>query len=109
MSIPDDDPFEAAYTAGVTAAIAPPDPRTLRAASADLVRAAPAEAVALKGMVVTPDQVLSTGYVVVGGGEEIQAVQKTKPAGARVHETNGVICPGLIDLHVHFRNQRGNT
>ena len=101
MSIPDDDPFEAAYTAGVTAAIAAPDPRTLRAAIADLVRAAPAEPVALKGMVVTPDQVLSTGYVVVGGGDTIQAVQKTKPAGALVHETDGVICPGLIDLHGH--------
>jgi 5-methylthioadenosine/S-adenosylhomocysteine deaminase len=100
VSIPDDDPFEAAYTAGVTEAIAAPDPRTARAIG-ELVRAAPAEAVALKGTVVTPDQVLSTGYVVVGGGTTIQAVQKTKPAGARVHETNGVICPGLIDLHGH--------
>jgi 5-methylthioadenosine/S-adenosylhomocysteine deaminase len=101
VSIPDDDPFEAAYTAGVTEAIAAPDLRTVRAATADLVRAAPAEAVALKGTVVTPDQVLSTGYVVVGGGADIQAVQKTKPSGTRVHETNGVICPGLIDLHGH--------
>jgi 5-methylthioadenosine/S-adenosylhomocysteine deaminase len=101
VSIPDDDPFEAAYTAGVTEAIAAPDLRTVRAAAADLVRAAPAEAIALKGTVVTPDQVLSTGYVVVGGGADIQAVQKTKPSGTRVHETNGVICPGLIDLHGH--------
>ena len=68
MSIPDDDPFELAYTAGVTQAIPTPDPRTVRAAAAELVRAAPAEAVALKGMVVTPDEVLSTGYVVVGDG-----------------------------------------
>ena len=101
MSIPDDDPFELAYTAGVTQAIPAPDLRTVRAAAAELVRAAPAEAVALKGTVVTPDEVLSTGYVVVGDGSEIKAVQKTKPAGARVHETNGVICPGLIDLHGH--------
>jgi 5-methylthioadenosine/S-adenosylhomocysteine deaminase len=101
VNIPDDDPFEAAYTAGVTETIAAPDPRTTRAAIGDLVRAAPAEAVALKGTVVTPQEVLSTGYVVVGGGNTIQAVQKTKPAGVRVHETNGVICPGLIDLHGH--------
>src|SRR3954447_11837512 len=101
MSIAVEDPFELAYTAGVTQAIAAPDLRTTRAATADLVRAAPAEAVALKGTVVTPDQVLSTGYVVGGGGSVIKAVQKTEPADARVHETNGVICPGLIDLHGH--------
>src|SRR4051794_36928019 len=101
MSIAVEDPFELAYTAGVTQAITAPDLLRSRASATDLVRAAPAEAVALKGTVVTPDQVLKTGYVVVGDGDTIQAVQKTKPSGARVHETNGVICPGLIDLHGH--------
>ena len=101
VTIEVEDPFELAYTAGVTQAIAAPDLLRSSAAAADLVRAAPAEAVALKGCVVTPDQVLKTGYVVVGDGDTIQAVQKTKPAGARVHETGGVICPGLIDLHGH--------
>jgi 5-methylthioadenosine/S-adenosylhomocysteine deaminase len=101
VTIQVEDPFELAYTAGVTQAIPAPDLRTVRAAAAELVRAAPAEAVALKGCIVTPDQVLTTGYVVVGDGNTIKAVQKTKPSGARVHETNGVICPGLIDLHGH--------
>src|SRR3954452_13501952 len=101
MSIAVEDPFELAYTAGVTQAIAAPDLLRSPAAALDLVRAAPAEAVALKGTVVTPDQVLRTGYVVVGEGDTIKAVQKTKPSGARVHETDGVICPGLIDLHGH--------
>jgi cytosine/adenosine deaminase-related metal-dependent hydrolase len=96
-----EDPFELAYTAGVTQAMAAPDVLTAQAAASELIRAAPAEAVALKGWVVTPDEVLKSGYVVVGDGDTIQAVQKTKPAGARVHDTGGVICPGLIDLHGH--------
>lgn len=64
------------------------------------LRAAPAEPTALGGCVLTPAKALDKGYVVVDG-HEIQAVQKTKPQGVKVHETGGVILPGLIDLHGH--------
>ena len=37
----------------------------------------------------------------IGAGKLIEAVQKSKPQGVRVHETGGVIVPGLIDLHGH--------
>ena len=85
-------PFEAAYTAPV--AEATPPPRELRP------RAAPAEAIAFRGCVLTPAEAIEDGYVVVAG-KQIQAVQKAKPHGVRTHETGGVILPGLIDLHGH--------
>jgi 5-methylthioadenosine/S-adenosylhomocysteine deaminase len=88
----DGGPFEAAYTAPVVEAT--PPPRELRA------RAAPAEAVAFKGCVLTPAEAIEEGYVVVAG-KQIQAVQKAKPQGVKTHDTGGVILPGLIDLHGH--------
>lgn len=92
--------FEAAYTASVTEAMAPPRPRA-RGVRELLPRAAPAEAIALRGCVLTPTEAIENGYVVVGAGKEIQAVQKSKPQGVRPHDTGGVILPGLIDLHGH--------
>ncbi len=94
------DLFEAAYTDSVSEAVEPPSPGSGGAREL-LVRAAPAEAIALHGCVLTPTQAIENGYVVVGAGQEIKAVQKTKPQGVRVHDTGGVILPGLIDLHGH--------
>jgi 5-methylthioadenosine/S-adenosylhomocysteine deaminase len=89
-----DDPFEAAYLAGVPEALPAP-------AGAAMPRGAtPAEPFALTGCVVTPDTVLDPGCVVVADGA-IAAVQAAPPAGVRVQATDGVICPGLIDLHGH--------
>jgi 5-methylthioadenosine/S-adenosylhomocysteine deaminase len=68
---------------------------------AELVpRVAPAEAVALHGCVLTPDGPLLDGYVVVAGGV-IATVTAVRPQGVRIHDTDGVILPGLIDLHGH--------
>lgn len=92
--------FEAAYSASVIEAEAPTSPAS-RGTRELLARAAPAEAIALRGCVLTPTQATENGYVVVGAGKEIQAVQKSKPQGLRVHDTGGVILPGLIDLHGH--------
>jgi 5-methylthioadenosine/S-adenosylhomocysteine deaminase len=98
------DPFESAYTEGVTAELEPP-PRLSAAEGADgrelLVRATPSEAFALKGCVLTPERAIEGGYVVVGAGREIQSVGEDKPQGVPVHDTEGVITPGLIDLHGH--------
>jgi cytosine/adenosine deaminase-related metal-dependent hydrolase len=92
--------FDRLYTAPVTEAVEPP--RAVDDAPAELAeRAAPAEATALGGCILTPTQVLEKGYVVIGPGKQIQAVQKAKPQGVKVHETAGVIAPGLIDLHGH--------
>ena len=88
------DPFDAAYLAGVPQALPAPAPAALPRG------AAPAEPFALTGCVVTPDEVLDPGCVVVADGA-IAAVQAAPPAGVRVQATDGVICPGLIDLHGH--------
>src|SRR3954452_4740180 len=92
--------FDRLYAAAVTEAVEPPRARRRRSRRELAVRAAPVEATALGGCVLTPAQALDRGYVVIEG-REIKAVQKTKPQGVKVHETGGVIVPGLIDLHGH--------
>jgi cytosine/adenosine deaminase-related metal-dependent hydrolase len=92
--------FDRLYTSPVTQALRPP--RARRDGVAELAaRAAPSEPTALGGCVLTPERALEKGYVVIGAGKEINAVQKSKPQGVKVHETDGVIVPGLIDLHGH--------
>jgi 5-methylthioadenosine/S-adenosylhomocysteine deaminase len=94
------DLFERLYNAPVSEAVEPPRPR--RAARRELaLRAAPAEPTALRGCILTPTQAIEKGYLVIGAGKEIQAIQKSKPPGVRVQDTGGVILPGLIDLHGH--------
>jgi 5-methylthioadenosine/S-adenosylhomocysteine deaminase len=91
--------FDAAYVEGVTEEVAPPVSRD--GGPELLTRAAPADAaVALHGCVLTPARAIEGGYVVVEG-KQVTAVQEAKPQGVRVHETGGVITPGLIDLHGH--------
>jgi 5-methylthioadenosine/S-adenosylhomocysteine deaminase len=92
--------FDRLYTAPVTEAVEPPRARRGRQTELAL-RAAPAEPTALGGCILTPTQALEKGYVVIGAGMEIKAVQKSKPQGVKVRETRGVIVPGLIDLHGH--------
>jgi 5-methylthioadenosine/S-adenosylhomocysteine deaminase len=95
------DRFEAAYTEGVHYEPAPAVARPQDTRRELLLREAPAEAVALAGCVLTPDRAIEKGYVVVGAGKQIQAVTEQRPQGVQVHETGGVITPGLIDLHGH--------
>jgi hypothetical protein len=76
-------------------------PTAAAAAREVAVRAAPAEAIALQGCVLTPTGPVADAFVVVGAGHTIQAVQSQQPQGVRVHATGGVILPGLLDLHGH--------
>jgi len=91
------DRFEAAYRAGVVEE-QPPE------AAAVAVEAAPAldlaEPLALRGAVLTAGGAIADGYVVIDG-QEIAAVQRTRPEGVHVQDSKGVIAPGLIDLHGH--------
>jgi 5-methylthioadenosine/S-adenosylhomocysteine deaminase len=93
--------FDRAYRAGVVAEIPPPELTPAVAVRELAVRAAPAEAIALQGCVLTPAGPVEDGYVVVGAGHQLQAVQAQQPQGVRVHATGGVILPGLLDLHGH--------
>jgi len=63
-------------------------------------RAAPGEPFALQGCVLTPDQAVEPGWVVVAG-DIIAELRDTPPADVRVVETGGMVVPGLIDLHGH--------
>jgi 5-methylthioadenosine/S-adenosylhomocysteine deaminase len=92
------DSFEQAYHAGVTRALTPAHGRLTGAGPP--LRATPPEAIALVGCIVTPDEVLDPGCVVVDAGK-IVSIGATPPQGAHVIETSGVVCPGLIDLHGH--------
>jgi 5-methylthioadenosine/S-adenosylhomocysteine deaminase len=94
----DADRFEAAYSAVVTEELPPlPEAAPPRAAPK---AAAPVEGFALQGCVLTPAKSIERGYVVIQGGT-IQEVTDRKPGSVKVHETEGVIAPGLIDLHGH--------
>jgi 5-methylthioadenosine/S-adenosylhomocysteine deaminase len=92
------DRLETAYRAGVIEEQPPPPPQALAAAPPPTLPLA--EPVALRGAVLAPGGAIADGYVVVEGSQ-IEAVVKTRPEGVRVHETDGVIAPGLIDLHGH--------
>jgi 5-methylthioadenosine/S-adenosylhomocysteine deaminase len=95
------DAFDAAYTMGITKALAQPRqiPRRERRGPA---RAAvsPAEPVALGGVVLTPHRQHKKGWVVISG-DRIVAVTAKRPADAKIVATEGVILPGMIDLHGH--------
>src|SRR5215203_878565 len=87
------DPFDELYETGVLEEL---PPETERAPA----RAMPAEPFALKGCVITPDRSIEDGYVAVNGAK-IASVGSAKPGDLRIVETDGVILPGLIDLHGH--------
>ena len=94
-----DTPFDRAYREGVSEAL--PIPMDAAEAPPEVApRFAPAEAVALHGCLLTPDEAIERGYLVIEGGQ-IAEIRTTKPSGATIVETNGVITPGLIDLHGH--------
>jgi 5-methylthioadenosine/S-adenosylhomocysteine deaminase len=87
------DPFDELYDTGILEEL---PPETERAAT----RAMPAEPFALRGCVITPDLKFDDGYVVVSGAQ-IASVGAARPDNVRIVETDGVILPGLIDLHGH--------
>lgn len=79
---------------------APPSVPAARRRTVAMDAAVPG-AYALHGAVITSTGALGSGYVVIDGGV-VAAVQKSEPAGVeRIVETDGVILPGLIDLHGH--------
>jgi len=59
--------------------------------------------VALIGTLVTPQEIVENGTVVMEGGRIVASGVGVKiPAGTKVIRTDGVIAPGLIDLHNHL-------
>jgi 5-methylthioadenosine/S-adenosylhomocysteine deaminase len=59
--------------------------------------------IALTGTLVTPDGIVQDGVVLIQSGRITAAGSKLPiPSGTKTIETNGVIAPGLIDLHNHL-------
>lgn len=62
---------------------------------------APSIPFSLRGCVLTPNQRLSDGWVDIEGGVVTRVGTAAPDAGFRRLETDGIILPGLIDLHGH--------
>lgn len=61
------------------------------------------EEYALRGILVTPDQVYENGTILISG-EKIRSIGPNVdlPPGTKVVETGGIILPGFVDLHNHL-------
>jgi 5-methylthioadenosine/S-adenosylhomocysteine deaminase len=91
------DAFEREYAAPVL----DEDPIPASSGAAAQARVAPKTQFALRGAVVTPDEVIEDGWVEIAGGAISRVGTRAPGAGIARIETGGVILPGLIDLHGH--------
>jgi cytosine/adenosine deaminase-related metal-dependent hydrolase len=71
-----------------------------RLAAEGTSRLRPDEPFAVRGCVLTPDEALEDHHVVVAGAQ-VEQVCRAAPAGMTVVASDGVVLPGLIDLHGH--------
>jgi 5-methylthioadenosine/S-adenosylhomocysteine deaminase len=75
----------------------------LLAVCARLAASAQTTPVALTGTVVTPQDVLENGTVLLQNGRILAVGKDVKlPPGTKVIATRGILAPGLIDLHNHL-------
>jgi 5-methylthioadenosine/S-adenosylhomocysteine deaminase len=91
------DPFDERYELGVPHEVVE-EPRISRAGGRE--RSLPAEPFALHGCVLTPERQVEDGHVVIEQGL-IAHVGEGVPEGVAVLSTEGVVLPGLVDLHGH--------
>jgi 5-methylthioadenosine/S-adenosylhomocysteine deaminase len=99
-------PFDVAYRQGLNSAprperaTRPPAAFDAPAHPPGWTMAVPPEPYALGGTVITPTGTLARGWVLVEGSTIVE-VRSTRPSGVQRIQTDGVILPGLIDLHGH--------
>ena len=68
-----------------------------------LLAQSPSSGFALRGTLVTPGGIVENGTVLIQQNKITAVGNKVKlPANTTVIDTNGVIAPGLIDLHNHL-------
>src|SRR5918993_4214966 len=90
------DPFLSAYLAGTPVEV----PERRGRAARGPAMASASETVALHGCVLSPEGPREDTWLVIQGGR-IDRLAARKPAGVTSVRTDGVILPGLIDLHGH--------
>ena len=91
------DPFTEAYLEGMPESLEGTERFTRRARGPE--RALPAETIALGGQVITPAGARKSWVKIEGG--TIAGITTRRPANAVTIETDGVILPGMLDLHGH--------
>ena len=57
----------------------------------------------MRGTVVTPFELISHGQVEIAGGRVLYAGPRRHPHGEVFDHGDDLICPGLVDIHVHGR------
>lgn len=92
--------FAWTYSQGLTTV--PPMPQTDGLAIASLgAKATTPIPFALRGCVLTPENSIENGYVLISQGQVVSVGTVRPPSDTPVIDTDGVILPGLIDLHNH--------
>ena len=95
------DSFEREYAAPLLEEDPVPVPPAVAPGGPPIMGVAAAAPFALKGVVLTPDEVLENAWVEIDGGTITRVGTAAPGAGIARIETDGVILPGLIDLHGH--------
>src|ERR1700753_1552893 len=68
-----------------------------------LVAQSPTDGLALRGTLVTPGGIVEKGVVLIRQGKIVAAGAKVKiPGNVTAMDVDGIIAPGLIDLHNHL-------
>src|SRR5271165_497437 len=68
-----------------------------------LLAQSPADNLALRGTLVTPGGIVEKGTILIRQGKIVAVGSKVKlPDKVTAIEVNGIIAPGLIDLHNHL-------
>jgi 5-methylthioadenosine/S-adenosylhomocysteine deaminase len=93
------DLFTSAYLAANTGVVTRPNGAVRHAAAMRATRALPADSVALGGTILGPAGA-KRGWLTIEGGV-VSAISSRKPDAAQTLTTDGVVMPGLIDLHGH--------
>lgn len=95
------DAFEREYAAPLLDEDPVASPPAVAPGGPPIMGVAAAAPFALKGVVLTPDEVIEGGWVEIDGGTITRIGTAAPGAGIARVETDGVILPGLIDLHGH--------
>lgn len=96
---PGSDLFTRAYLAGNTGVLSLPDAGVPASPPMRASRAAPADSIALGGTILGPSGA-HRGWITIEAGV-ITGISNRKPDAAQTVATDGVVMPGLIDLHGH--------
>ena len=95
------DAFERAYSAPLLDEDPAPPPLAAAPGGPPIAGVTPTLPFALRGTILTPDRRINDGYVEIAGSTIVRVGTARPAAGTPTIETDGLILPGLLDLHGH--------